>query len=303
VNDVADMAELHRRASQWYEEQGMELEAFRYAAAAHDVERAERLIEGKGIPLHFRGAVVPVLNWLASLPKADLDAWPSLWTSYASVLLATGQTSSIEPALQAAERALAGAEPDEKARDLIGRIAAIRASVAGNEDQIDTMLAQSQRALEYLSPNNLAFHTSTAWKLGFAYHVKGDRVAARRAYSDIVAIGQASGNTIYTLLATTGLGILQETDNQLQMAAETYQRVLRLVGDAALAAGATEAHLGLARVLYEWNDLDGAERHGQESLELVRQVENSDRFISCEVLLARVKLARGDVAGAAVLLA
>ena len=50
------VAELHIRASQWYEDNGLEIEAFQHAAAANDVERAERLIEGKGMPLHFRGA-------------------------------------------------------------------------------------------------------------------------------------------------------------------------------------------------------------------------------------------------------
>ena len=53
------VAELHRRASQWYEDNGLEIEAFHHAAAANDIERAERLIEGKGMPLHFRGAAVP----------------------------------------------------------------------------------------------------------------------------------------------------------------------------------------------------------------------------------------------------
>src|SRR4029453_15029379 len=48
--------ELHIRASQWYEDNGLEIEAFQHAVAAHDVERAERLSTGKGIPLHFRGA-------------------------------------------------------------------------------------------------------------------------------------------------------------------------------------------------------------------------------------------------------
>jgi LuxR family maltose regulon positive regulatory protein len=52
--------ELHIRASQWYEDNGLEIEAFQHAVAAHDVERAERLIEGKGIPLHFRGAATAI---------------------------------------------------------------------------------------------------------------------------------------------------------------------------------------------------------------------------------------------------
>ncbi len=280
----------------------MELDAFHHAAAANDIERAARLVEGKGMPLHFRGAVAPVLDWLKSLPTTVLDARPILWTAYASVLLATGQTTSIEQKLLAAEAALQGAEPDDTTRDLIGRIAAIRASVAVDPNQVETLLGQSRRALEYLHPNNLAFRTSTAWKLGFAYQIQGDRAAARRAYSEVIAIGQASGNTIYTLLATIGLGILQEGDNQLHLATQTYQGVLQVLGEQPLPF-ACEAHLGLARVLYEWNDLEAAEQHAQQSLHLARQLENADRFVACEVFLARLKLAQGDAAGAAALLA
>ena len=102
------MAELHIRASQWYEDNGLEIEAFHHAAAANDVERAERLIEGEGVPLHFRGAGAPVLNWLESLPAAVLDARPSLWVTYASALMMTGQHTAVEQKLQAAEAALQG---------------------------------------------------------------------------------------------------------------------------------------------------------------------------------------------------
>jgi LuxR family maltose regulon positive regulatory protein len=90
--------------------------------------------------------------------------------------------------------------------------------------------------------------------------------------------------------------------NQLFLAAETYQRVLHLVGDMPQPVAA-EAHFGLARISYEWNDLAAAQQHGQQSVQLARQIENTDRFISCEVLLARVRLAQKDVSGAASLLA
>src|SRR6185503_13189898 len=179
-------AELHIRASAWYEDNGEEIEAFHHATAANDYERAERLIEGKGMPLHFRGAVAPVLNWLESLPTSVLDARPSLWTAFASTLSVTGQTTRVEPALQSAESALEGAEQDDKTRDLIGRIAAIRATVAATQNQVETIITQSRRALAYLHPNNLAFRTSTAWKLGFAYQLGGNRTAARQAYTEVI---------------------------------------------------------------------------------------------------------------------
>ena len=114
---------------------------------------------------------------------------------------------------------------------------------------------------------------------------------------------QASGNIYSTILATIGLGQVQESENQLYQAAETYRRALQLLGDQP-PPNASEAYLGLARIFYEWNDLDAAEQHGQQSLQLARQYDRTiDRFIISEVFLARLKLAQGDVAGAAAMLA
>src|SRR5436305_336992 len=268
------VAELNRRASQWYEDQGLEIEAFHHAVAANDVERAARLVEGKGMPLQFRGAVIPVLQWLESLPKTVLDARPSLWVMSASALSMTGFLPGVEPKLQAAEAALQGAEVDDKTRNLVGHIAAIRALVAVAENQVETIIAQSHRALEYLHPDNLAVRTATIWKLGIAYQLQGDRSAASRAYSEAIAIGQASGNIIINMSASIGLGQVQETENQLSLAAETYQRVLHLVGELPLPA-ACEAHLGLARICYEWNDLEAAQQHGPQSLQVARQYERA----------------------------
>ena len=224
------VAELHSRASQWYEDHGLELEAFQHAAAANDVGRAEHLIDEKGLHLHLRG-VAAILDWLASLPTTVLDARPSLWVRHASALLVGGQTTGVEEKLKAAEAALAvalqGAEPDDKTRALIGQIAAHRATLALNDYQID---AQS-RALD------------------------------------------------------------------------TYRRYLQLLGDQP-PLSANEAYLGMGRIFYEWNDLDAAEQHLQQSLQLARQYDKSiDRFVICEMFLARLKLARGDVAGAAAMLA
>jgi LuxR family maltose regulon positive regulatory protein len=298
-----DVAALHIRASLWYEDHGLEIEAFHHAVAAKDVERAERLMEGKGIPLHFRGAVTAILDWLESLPTTVLNARPWLWARYGSLLLVNGQTTGVEEKLQAAEAALQGSEADDKTRNLVGQIAAARAVLALTRYDVEPMLAQSRRALEYLHPKNLSSRATAHWTLGFAYLLLGDRAAARRALTEAIALSQASGDSFTTILATIGLGNVQEADNQLSLAAETYRRVLHLAGDQPLQI-IYEAHLGLARVLYEWNDLDEASQHGRQSLHLARQYERViDRFVTCEVLLARLKLAQGDVAGAAALLA
>ncbi|MDQ3704952.1 MAG: LuxR C-terminal-related transcriptional regulator, partial [Chloroflexota bacterium] len=301
-NEVRDVAELQIRASTWCEDNGLEVEAFQYAAAANDVERAARLVEGEGMPLLFRGAVAPVLSWLESLPTTVLDARPSLWVIYASASLFASQMTGVEQKLQAAEAALQDAEPDDKTRDLLGHIAAIRATLAVIQQDVESIIAQSRRALEYLHPDNLPVRTATTWTLGNAYQLQGDRTAASQAYSEAIAISEAIGHSIITIMATTGLGNVQEEDNQIHLAAQTYRRVLQLAGDPPLPV-ACEAHLGLARISYEWNDLAAAQKHGQRGVQLARQLENTDRFVACEMFLARLKLIQGDVAGAASILA
>ena len=170
-------------------------------------------------------------------------------------------------------------------------------------NQIETIICQSRRALEYLHPNNLAFRTFTTWKLAIAYQIQGDRAAAIRAYSEALSIAQSSGNTITTMVATVGLGGVQKTENQLHLAAETYRRVIQLAGDLPFHVPSYQANLGLAQIYYEWNDLKAAEQHGQQSAELARHIGKSDEIIPCELFLARLKLAWGDVAGAAAMLA
>ncbi|GHO42091.1 LuxR C-terminal-related transcriptional regulator [Ktedonospora formicarum] len=294
--------ELHIRASSWYENQGLTMEAFHHAATANDVERAERLIEEKEIPRHFRGAVTTLLDWLKSLPTSVLDVRPWLWVRYASLLVVNGQTTGVEEKLQAAEAALQGSEDDETTRNIIGQIAAIRSTLALTRYELEAVLIQSRRALEYLSPSNMLERATAHWTLATAYQFQGDRASARQALTEAISLSQASGNIFTTILATIGLGQVQEADNQLVLAAQTYRRVLQLAGDQPLQI-IYEAHLGLARILYEWNYLDEAWQHGQQSLHLARQYDKViDRFIVCEIFLARLSLAWGDVSNAATVL-
>lgn len=346
-DEVRGAAELHKRASVWYEYNDLEIEAFHHAVAADDVERAARLVEGGEMPLHLRGALAPVLNWLASLPTTVLDARPALWVMYGSALLLAGQLTSVEQKLQAAEAALQGAElddktkflvgfiasaraalssyvltgqptgvvqklqaaeaalqdteADEKSQDLVGLVTPIRAALAINQHQVETVIIQSRRALEYL-PSDNPFRITPTWLLGVAYQLQGDRAAASQAYTEAISMSQAVGAFLITIPATIGLGNIQEKENQLYLAAESYRRGLQLGDDQPLPV-ACEAQLGLARIFYEWNDLDTAQQHRQQSVQLARQLENTDNIISCEVFLARLKLAQGDVVGAAAILA
>lgn len=295
------VAELHHRASVWYEENGLELDAFHHAAAANDFERTERLIAGEGVPLYFRGAGMAILKWLEALPTTVLNARPSLWVTYASALLTAGQHTAVEEKLKAAEAALPDNESEDNAQDLIGRIASMRATLAIIQHDVETIITQSRLALTLLHPDNLFNRMAATWTLGFAYQLQGDRAAANQSYTEVMSISHSMPVSTYTLAAGISLGQIQEADTHLPLATKTYRHVLHLAGDPPQRI-ACEAFLGLARICYQWNDLDAAQQYGQQCLQLTQQQESIDTFAAYGVFLARLKLSQGDSAGATALL-
>jgi LuxR family maltose regulon positive regulatory protein len=297
-----EITELHTRASEWCEHNAQLPEAFRYATAADDAERAERLIDSPGMDLHLRSVLMPILDWLASQPRTVLDTRPRLWIRWAMLAMRAGQTAGVEEKLQAAERALQDAEPGEENRDLIGQVACARTTLALTRYEHETMVSQARRALEYLHPENVRFRFTAVWALTMAHLFGGDRAAAARVCQECIELSQRSGQVMSRMLAAEALGNIQEMDNQLHQAAQSYLGVLEIAGEHPL-PNAEVVHLGLARIYYEWDELDAAQEHGQQSRQFARLYDRGvDRSIASDVLLARVALARGDVDGAATIL-
>ena len=244
--------------------------------------------------MHFRGQSSVIHAWLKTQPTDVLDTYPQLWTTYASILLGQGNIDMTEAKLHSAELALQNVPEDVYTRDTIGRISAIRATISAALHQVEALISHSHHALEYLHPDNIAFRTSTVWKLGFAHDLQGKRLEARRAYEEVVSTGQRSGNMVFTRLAKLGLGSLQEADNQLYQATEYYHDVLQMFGDTPL-PDAGVAHIGLARIHYQWNELDTAWDHLEQCIELATQSQKYDRLIDGLVLQARFYIAGDNI--------
>lgn len=281
------VAALHTRASRWFESNGLDGEAFHHAVASGDIDHATRLVEGDGMPLVFRGVVAPVLAWLDGLPKPELDARPVLWVIYASAMLFASKLAAAEPLLQAAEAALHGAPDDTYTRDLIGHIASIRATVAVSQHDADTIMAQSQRALEHIAPGNLPVRAAATWSQGYAHQLRGDLDEAERAYTAALAVSERINHRIIVLMATQGMAMVQEARHEIEQAADSYRRVIELAGDPALPASC-EAHLGLARIAAARGDWAEAQARAHEAVRLARQLDSTDRAAASEAFLAEV---------------
>ena len=97
-------ADLHRRASAWYEQNGEPADAIRHALAAEDFERAADLVELAMPAMRRSRQEATVLGWLKALPDELVRVRPVLSVGYAGALLASGELEGVEARLRDAER-------------------------------------------------------------------------------------------------------------------------------------------------------------------------------------------------------
>jgi LuxR family transcriptional regulator, maltose regulon positive regulatory protein len=127
------LTELHRRASHWYEKNGLTFEAIQQAITANDRDRAAQLIEGNGCFLLMSGGeVATLLNWTEAIEfQAEIHPWLAILKGWALAL--TGNLDRVEPALRVPEQILTPLEPTDEVRTLRGTIAAARAQCANSQ--------------------------------------------------------------------------------------------------------------------------------------------------------------------------
>ncbi len=148
--------------------------------------------------------------------------------------------------------------------------------------------------MEYLHPNNIAYRAEITQYIGFARYLLGDRDAAERAYKEALSLSQAARDGEGVLTAMIRLGQIHELRNQLHEAFETYHKVLKIAGKDPPPL-VTLAYIGLARIYYDWNDLEKAEKYAEQSHQLASLCEQViDRLISSELFLSRLKITLRD---------
>ena len=97
---------LHRKASAWFEGQGLMLDAIPHALAGRDLSGAIRLIESASVTVVLNQQVQTVLGWIDSLPDALVRDRPVLHTIRALGLIFSNRPDAAEDSLRAAERCL-----------------------------------------------------------------------------------------------------------------------------------------------------------------------------------------------------
>jgi LuxR family maltose regulon positive regulatory protein len=309
---------LHRRASEWYEENGLIPEAVGHALEAEDFERVAHLVQGNALAMLDDGELGTLVRRLDALPDELLrsQSWLSLAKAWSHVY--TGPLDAVEPQLNAAERALAdGKQRDEGVADthrdvaqrvadeqqILAQITAIRTVVASMSGDHARALELAHQALELLPEGALMVRGLVEAAGASALRQTGRLAAAAQAYARAATVSQAAAGRHIAVYALCELASLRLFQGQLHKAATAYRDALALTeahlertGRRPLVSGYISAQL--SQVLLEWNDLDGAIQHAREGVRLCQQWGTADAVVFGCVDLARVLQALGDTSGA-----
>ncbi|HEX3620830.1 MAG TPA: hypothetical protein VHT97_00785, partial [Acidimicrobiales bacterium] len=202
------VAELHSRASAWYEENGELSEAIDHAVAAKDFERAADLAE-RAIPALFRSRQeATIRRWMKVLPDDVVRLRPVLAVEFVGALVVAGEFQGVEARLRDAERWL-DATPANDAdaastemvvvdeaqfRFLPGQIGTYRAALALMRGDLGGTLTHTRRVLEVAADDDHLSRASAAGLAGLALWTSGDLDGGYQAYADCVEGLRRIGN-------------------------------------------------------------------------------------------------------------
>lgn len=291
----------HRRASQWYESQGVPVGAFRHAHATDDLELAADVLERviQNAAAWSRGEVSRLTGWLDSLPETTLAERPALSLHASRALYLSGRMERAEKLLRQAEQSLRrDAERAREQPELPTLAAILRASTdAMRGENLAAAAAAMSRILE--RPIALSRHTSAraADTLGLAHELTGNVESAEDAYRQASELAEAAGVRYLAVNARCEAALMQIQQGRLALAVETCRLALDLAGHGDIPpTGLVWAVLGdIAR---ERDDLETAARLISTGIALAQKGGIVDDLRYAYLFLARLHQAEGEMAAA-----
>jgi LuxR family maltose regulon positive regulatory protein len=301
--------ELHRAAAAWSDEHDLGNDAMRHALAAGDAAWAARLVERYVDGLLRRSEGVTLRRWLSTLPAEVLRVRPRLCLAQGFYAVVSGQAEAIEPLLDDAELAFAAASglPPEPLvgpaggvlANIPAGIAFLRAELARLRGDAAGAVSWGRQARAELGENDFYLRTLVDGNLAATYWLRGQLGPAERSLAEALAERRTAGEGYLATRVCHDLGQVQRARGNLDAALATYRQALDIAGEAGRQpAHLGMAHVGLAEVLYERDELAAALEHATRGVTLCRQLAFTPPLAAGLAILARIRQAHGDAAAA-----
>jgi LuxR family transcriptional regulator, maltose regulon positive regulatory protein len=303
------MQELHRAAAAWSDEHDLGDDAVRHALAAGDNAWAARLVERHVETLLRRSEGATLHRWLSALPAESIRALPRLCLAQATSAAISFQVEALEALLDDAERAYAvrGDEPYEPS---VPRAVSVLANVPAGIAFLHAVLARqrgdpalaagyNRQALGLLGEQDWLMRSMVRWNMAGADWLRGRLGQAERDLAEVLAERRAAGEGFLAMRVCYDLSQVQRAQGHLDAALATYREALEIAGEGGRQPPHLGiAHVGLAEVLYERDEVAAALDHATRGVTLCRQLAFTPPLAAGLAILARIRQAHGDPAAA-----
>jgi len=304
---------LHRRASEWYEQNGLPSHAIRHALTGEDFERAAELVELAWPEMDRSRQSATWLGWAQALPDELVRARPVLSAGFAWALLDNGELEAGETRLRDAESwldntagtnerpvsrltAMIVVDKDEL-RFLPASLASARAYIAMAHDDVPGAAKYAQQALDLSPKHDHLSRGVPSSLLGLTSWARGDLDLADRSLADAMLGFQMAGNILFAITGAYVLAEIRAAQGCLHEAFNTYQQYLQLAagqGDLVL-RGTADLYTGLSELYREWDDLEAATNYLLKSKQLGERAALPHWHHRWCIAQARLKQSQGDL--------
>jgi LuxR family transcriptional regulator, maltose regulon positive regulatory protein len=310
----AELIGLYQAASAWFEQQGLIDEAIGFALKARDYDRTVSLLK-LYVGWFFNHSELQTLaEYVGALPAAYIAPHIHLLAMRAWALLASGHPVEALHDLQTIEQLAHVTEEDwrqwddlsDSRRAALMEVSVMRMRFWMDQGQVDRVLELAQQILPRLTDDTRvwlynqsdALRPPVHFMVGVAREMRGEIHEAEEEFRAAAAAG--TDNPHIVALALGHLGSIQMQQGQLRAAAETCRRAFVL---AETMGRYSSPFFGIAQaqyggLLYEWNDLDAAQRQLAEGLAQGKVWHSWEALLPGYLYLARVRSAHGDFSGA-----
>lgn len=287
--------ELHRSAANWFKMHAMIDEAINHAQRAGDLSLLRELVEKHVLATILRGQIATATRWLDSLPAEMLRSSPRLCLDRAWVLTFTFQTEAAIPYLERAESLL---------RDNSEAVLPVRSEVFGLQSYRENMYGHpaeairlAKLALENAPADDSFLQCCCHLFLAGAYAHAGRVDESVQEYCTLQPACRDQENLAGLALLKADylhdLAIYLHAAGKATEAKALLEEAIHELDTEKLQPAALYLHVGLGKLLFNENDLDGSERALEAGLRfdpLALSIGALDGWLA----LWRVKIGKGE---------
>ena len=251
------VADLHGRAADWFEANGMLEEAMEHARHRGDSDRVARLFQQYSLPLNRSGRFATMHRWLGYLGVQMVARYPALAVSAAWVSALSGEPRSADRWADLAFRAPEDWTPADGSATARSAMAMLSALMTRRGPA--SMLEDARLAVEE-EPASSPWHPTALDLAGIACIGLGDLDAADRYLADAAELGVASGAIPAASLALAERSLIATARGEREAARAFAEHADKLVSSAHLEEYATSvpSFAATARVALRNGDNSGA---------------------------------------------